>query len=80
MKSQSNRPVKAITDIANALAAVFQKYTLPTRKSAWHKITSPVGEKEIKKIIKNPKRNIDTLFRPISLKEWIANQKTFDKD
>ncbi len=64
--------VDAITDIAAALAAVFKKYSLSTRKDAWHKITSKNGETEVKKLLKNPSRNIDNLFRPLSLKEWMA--------
>lgn len=58
----------AIVDIAKSLETVFKKYTKSTRERAWEKITSKDGEKEIKKILNDPNRPINTFQK-------LANQK-----
>lgn len=50
----------AIVDLAKSLESVFKKYSRQTRTKAWNKITSKEGEKEIKKILNDPDRPINT--------------------
>jgi hypothetical protein len=70
----------AIVDIAKSLEAVFKKYSRQTRVKAWDKITSKEGEKEVKKILNDPTRQINTFQKLAtkneSFKEWlILNEK-----
>ena len=58
---KSNKPIKAITDLAQSLKDVFNSYSLPTRKKIWKTINSAKGKKEIKKLINNPKRSVSKL-------------------
>jgi hypothetical protein len=70
----------AVVDIAKSLEAVFKKYSRQTRVKAWDKITSKEGEKEVKKILNDPTRQINTFQKLAtkneSFKEWlILNEK-----
>jgi len=58
----------AIVDLAKGLEAVFKRHSRQTRLKAWEKITSKDGEKEVKKIINDPKRPINT-FQKLASKE-----------
>lgn len=60
---------QAIVDIAKSLENVFKKYSKNTREKAWKKITSKEGEKEIKKIITDPNRPINTFQKLATQKE-----------
>jgi hypothetical protein len=59
----------AIVDIAKSLETVFKKYSKSTREKAWDKITSKDGEKEIKKIIVDPNRPINTFQKLATQKD-----------
>lgn len=63
----------AIVDLAKSLESVFKKYSRQTRNKAWLKITSKEGEKEIKKILNDPDRPINTFQKLAteSFKDWI---------
>jgi hypothetical protein len=50
----------AIVDLAKSLEVVFRKYSRQTRTKAWEKLMSKDGEKEMKKIINDPARPINT--------------------
>ena len=71
---QSTTIRNAIMDIARSLTGVFKRYSLDTRNTAWRRITSDRGEKEVKKILINPSRQIDTLFPKLQFKEWIIKE------
>ena len=58
----------AIVDIAKSLESVFKKHSRQTRIKAWEKITSKDGEMEVKKILNDPKRPINT-FQKLASKE-----------
>lgn len=64
---------KAVLDIAGSLEKSFRKFSKNTRDKAWDRITSPDGEKEIKKIIQDPNRQLNT-FQKLAFKEWILTQ------
>lgn len=70
----------AIVDIAKSLESVFKKYTRNTREKAWNKITSKDGEKEVKKILQDPTRQINTFQKLAtqneSFKAWLENQES----
>ena len=68
MKKNDTNVKDAIVDIAKSLETVFKKYSKNTREKAWKKITSKDGEKEVKKIIVDPSRPINTFQK-------LANQK-----
>lgn len=50
----------AIVDLAKGLETVFKKYSRSTREKAWDRITGKEGEKEIKKILIDPHRQVNT--------------------
>lgn len=77
-KSNDTNLRKAIVDIAKELESVFKKYSRQTRTKAWEKITSKDGEKEIRKILNDPARPINTFQKLatkneaiLGFKEWI---------
>jgi hypothetical protein len=58
----------AIMDLARGIESAFKKYTKNTRERAWQKITSRDGEKEIKKILVDPNRQLSPFAK-------LANQR-----
>lgn len=64
---------KAILDIAGSLEKSFRKFSKNTREKAWNRITSTEGEREIKKIIQDPNRQLNT-FQKLAFKEWMITQ------
>jgi hypothetical protein len=58
----------AIMDLARGIESTFRKYTKSTRERAWAKITSRDGEREIKKIIVDPNRQLNPFAK-------LANQR-----
>ena len=48
----------AIMDLAKEIESVFRRYTRSTRDKAWARITSKDGEREIKKILVDPNRQL----------------------
>ena len=83
MQKTSNTSLKdAIVDIAKSLETVFKKYTKNTRTKAWEKITGKDGEKEVKKILQDPTRQINTFQKLATQKEglvgfsaWMENRE-----
>lgn len=72
MPKQNNDYKDTTVEIARALAAIFKRHTLTTRKRAWGAITSPQGEAEVKKLINFPGRNANTFHR-LNFREWLEN-------
>jgi len=75
----------AIVDIAKSLETVFKKYSKNTREKAWDKIKSKDGEKEIKKILVDPSRPINTFQKLAtqkneSFKNWLELKKQYFED
>ena len=64
---------KAIMDIAGNLEKSFRKFTKSTREKAWQRITNAEGEKEVKKIIQDPNRQL-SIFAKLTFKEWLQNE------
>jgi len=62
---------KAIVDIASGLEKSFKKFSRNTREKAWKRITSADGEKEVKKILQDPERQL-SIFAKLTFKEWIS--------
>ncbi len=71
-KSDSNLQ-QAILDIASNLTKSFKKFSKSTREKAWQRLTSPDGEKQIKKILIDPSRQLTT-FPQLAFKEWFDLQ------
>jgi hypothetical protein len=88
MEKNKTNTKDAIVDIAKSLENVFKKYSKNTREKAWSKITSKDGEKEIKKIIVDPTRSINTFqklatqkdecFVPKKFSEWMQLREERD--
>lgn len=80
VKTNNSNLKNAIVDIAKSLEGVFKKYTRQTREKAWDKITSKDGEKEVKKILQDPTRQINTFQKLAtqneSFKTWLENQES----
>jgi len=66
-KSNDTNLRKAIVDIAKELETVFKKYSRQTRIKAWERLTSKEGEKELRKILNDPARPINT-FQKLATK------------
>jgi hypothetical protein len=81
-KSNETNLRKAIVDIAKELEAVFKKYSRQTRTKAWERLTSKEGEKEVRKMLNDPARPINT-FQKLATKneavlgfsEWMINKE-----
>lgn len=69
----------AIVDLAKSLESVFKKYSRQTRNKAWNKITSKEGEKEVKKILNDPDRPINT-FQKLATESSYGNLKVWLDD
>jgi hypothetical protein len=63
----------AIMDLARGIESAFRKYTKSTRERAWEKITSKDGEREIKKILVDPNRQLSPFAK-------LANQRELHED
>lgn len=78
-KSNETNLRTAIVEIAKSLESVFKRYSRQTRAKAWEKITSKDGEKEIKKILNDPTRQINTFQKLAtqseSFKIWIDKRQ-----
>lgn len=59
----------AIMDLARGIESVFRKYSRSTREKAWDKITSKDGEREIKKIMVDPTRQLSTFAKLVTQRE-----------
>jgi cobalamin biosynthesis Co2+ chelatase CbiK len=68
--SQKNNRQKAIVDMAKSLQTVFKKYSLPSRRKAWKELTDKKGQREVAKLLRNPKRALNT-FKQLTFKEWL---------
>lgn len=66
---------KAILDIASNLEKSFRKFSKSTREKAWQRLTSADGEKQVKKILVDPNRQLNT-FQQLAFKEWLLNEPT----
>ncbi len=56
---ESTKPIKAVMDMAEALARVFKRYTRSTRRKAWKQLTSPKGMHEMEQIVRTPTRSLN---------------------
>jgi hypothetical protein len=63
-KDKESNPTKATMELANLLKDYFNGLTLNTREKVWAKITSKKGENEVKELIRNPSRSINS-FRTL---------------
>lgn len=59
----------AIIDLARGLESVFKKYTRSTREKAWDRMTSKDGEREVRKIIADPNRQLNIFGKLATQKE-----------
>lgn len=62
----------AIMDLAKGIESAFKKYTKSTRERAWEKITSRAGEREIKKILVDPNRQLSIFAKLANQRESAA--------
>lgn len=63
----------AIMDLARGIESAFRKYTKSTRERAWEKITSKDGEKEIRKILIDPNRQLSMFAKLANQRESAAS-------
>lgn len=69
MSDNKSNLKNAIMDLAREIDAVFKKYNKNTRKKAWERITSSAGEKEVSRILEDPKRQISPFMKLALAKE-----------
>lgn len=78
-KSNDTNLRKAIVDIAKELESIFKKYSRQTRTKAWERLTSKEGEREVRKILNDPARPINTFQKlatkneSVGFKRWIES-------
>lgn len=73
----------AIMDLARSMESVFRKYTKNTREKAWDRITSKDGEREVRKILVDPVRQLSSFAKLATQKEsalrglrlWIDDER-----
>lgn len=81
VKSNETNLRKAIVDIAKELESVFKKYSRQTRTKAWERLTNKDGEKEVKKILNDPARPINTFQKlatneaSLNFKDWLQESR-----
>jgi hypothetical protein len=63
----------ALLDLAAALRAVFQKYSITNRKRAWKALTSDSGEKAVQNLILHPNMPVNK-FKQVSFAEWVQKR------
>lgn len=66
---QKNNLRDTIEDMVKALKPVFKKTTRYARTEAWEKLTSKKGQEQMKKILNDPDRPINT-FAQLAFKEF----------
>lgn len=71
--SQKTTIQDAIVDMVKALKPVLKKYTRHARTEAWDKLSNKRGNNEMKKILDDPDRPINT-FQKLAFKEWIQSE------
>ena len=64
----------AIMDLARGLESVFRKYTKSTREKAWGRVTSKDGEREVRKIIVDPNRQLNICGKLATQKESLETR------
>lgn len=77
----------AIMDLARGIESAFRKYTKSTRERAWEKITSKDGEREIKKILVDPNRQLSIFAKLANQREsaevgtrlWLDDERPMPK-
>lgn len=76
-KTNQTNLKNAIVDLAKSLELVFRKYTKSTRTKAWEKITSKKGEEEVRKILVDPRRQVNTFNKLAndSFSEWVKRRE-----
>lgn len=60
----------AIMDLARGIESVFRKYTRSTREKAWGKIVGKDGEREIRKIMIDPTRQLSTFGKLVTKEDF----------
>ncbi len=65
-----NNPRRAVLALAKAIRDVFKGLSIQVRRKAWSAITSPQGDKEIRKLIITPNRTLNR-FQRLSFREWM---------
>lgn len=73
-QKQASNLRKALMDVAQGLKTAFGKHTRNTRSVAWQRMTSPKGEKEVRKLIINPNRQL-SIFAKLTFKEWLEHSE-----
>lgn len=63
----------ALVDMVKALKPVFKKYSRYARTEAWEKLSSKRGDDQMKKILIDPDRPINT-FKQLGFKEWLQHE------
>lgn len=64
----------AIMDLARGIESAFRKYSRNTREKAWSKIVGKDGEREIKKIMVDPTRQLSTFAKLVTQKESVKSE------
>lgn len=86
MADNKNNLKDAIMELARQIDGVFRKYNKNTRKKAWQRMTSPQGEKEISRILEDPKRQISPFMKLAVQKEsssvclWLDDERPMPKE
>ncbi len=58
-KDSSNR-IRAMTDLFDALKAVFNRYDVPTRRLIWKRLNTAKGHELVERLLRNPKTDVFT--------------------
>lgn len=81
-KNNQTNLKNAVVDLAKSLETVFKKYSRSTREKAWDKLTSAEGEKEVKKILLDPHRQVNTFQKLANKNEsfsvWLERREKKD--
>lgn len=68
----------AIVDLAKGMEVVFRKYSKSTRTKAWERLTGKRGEEEVRKILVDPHRQVNTFQKLAneSFSSWLQRRES----
>jgi hypothetical protein len=73
--AQKNNVKDAVVDIVKSLETVFKKYSRHTRTKAWDKLTGKQGDREMRKILNDPSRPVNTFQKLVEEKGFMGFSK-----
>ena len=73
--AQKNNVKDAVVDIVKSLETVFKKYSRQARTKAWDRLTGKQGDREMRKILNDPDRPVNTFQKLVEDEGFVGFSK-----